>query len=96
MAKYRERKSQNDSNSPVAASRQDYQDHGSNQAEQDNRDKKQKNPSVKAAIDQDILLEKEQQIRELQETVEILELKIAKLEQLIRLKDNKIQKLMGK
>ncbi len=96
MAKYRERKSQNDSNSPVAASRQDYQDYGSNQVEQDNRDKKQKTPSVKAAIDQDILLEKEQQIRELQETVEILELKIAKLEQLIRLKDNKIQKLMGK
>jgi hypothetical protein len=55
-----------------------------------------KNPSVKAAIDQDILLEKEHQIRELQETVEILELKIAKLEQLVRLKDNKIQKLMGK
>ena len=32
-------------------------------------------------VDQDILLEKEQQIRELQETVEILELKVAKLEQ---------------
>jgi hypothetical protein len=52
--------------------------------------------SVKNAVDQDILVEKEQQIRELQETVEILELKVAKLEQLVRLKDNKIQKLSGK
>ena len=51
--------------------------------------------SVLATVDDEILLEKEQQIRELQETVEILELKIAKLEQLVRLKDNKIQKLMG-
>jgi len=49
---------------------------------------------IKSSVDQDILIEKEQQIRELQETVEILELKIAKLEQLVRLKDNKIQKLM--
>lgn len=53
-------------------------------------------PSILATVDDEILLEKEQQIRELQETVEILELKIAKLEQLVRLKDNKIQKLMGK
>lgn len=47
------------------------------------------------AVNEEILLEKEQQIRELQETVEILELKIAKLEQLVRLKDNKIQKLLN-
>lgn len=53
--------------------------------------------SVKGVLhDEEILVEKEQQIRELQETVEILELKIAKLEQLVRLKDNKIQKLMNK
>jgi hypothetical protein len=45
-------------------------------------------------VDEEILKEKEQQIRELQETVEILELKVAKLEQLVRLKDNKIQKLI--
>jgi hydrocephalus-inducing protein len=45
-------------------------------------------------VDDELLLEKEAQIRELQETVEILELKIAKLEQLVRLKDNKIQKLL--
>ena len=46
------------------------------------------------SVDEEILLEKEQQIRKLQETVGIFELKIAKLEQLIRLKDNKIQKLL--
>lgn len=47
-------------------------------------------------VESEILIEKEQQIRELQETVEILELKIAKLEQLVRLKDNKIQSLLNK
>ena len=50
--------------------------------------------SVMASVEDEILMEKEQQIRELQETVEILELKMAKLEQLCRLKDNKIQKLL--
>lgn len=49
-----------------------------------------------ASVDDEILMEKEQQIRELQETVGILELKMAKLEQLVRLKDNKIQKLLQK
>ena len=55
-----------------------------------------KNSDIGASVDEEILIEKEQQIRELQETVEILELKIAKLEQLVRLKDNKIQKLLNK
>jgi hypothetical protein len=99
MAKYRERKSQNDSLSPAPENHKiDHNDYASHVAESEvGKDKRGKNPnSVKAAIDQDILLEKEQQIRELQETVEILELKIVKLEQLVRLKDNKIQKLMGK
>ncbi|CAM9230044.1 unnamed protein product [Ectocarpus fasciculatus] len=50
-------------------------------------------PTVKASVSEEILVEKEQQIRELQETVEILTLKISKLEQLVRLKDNKILKL---
>lgn len=49
----------------------------------------------KQQIEAEVLMEKEQQIRELQETVEILELKVAKLEQLVRLKDNKIQSLMN-
>lgn len=52
--------------------------------------------NIAGSVNEEILLEKEQQIRELQETVEILELKIAKLEQLVRLKDNKIQKLLSK
>eukprot|EP01039_Chlorochromonas_danica_P008732 gene8734-9622_t len=51
--------------------------------------------NIRISIDQNLLLEKEQQIRELQENVEILELKVAKLEQLLRLKDAKIQKLMS-
>lgn len=49
--------------------------------------------SVRASVNEEILLEKEQQIKELQETIEILNLKISKLEQLVRLKDNKILKL---
>ena len=49
---------------------------------------------VLATVDEEILLEKEQRIRELEEKVEILELKNAKLEQLVRLKDSKIQKLL--
>lgn len=44
-------------------------------------------------VDQEILVEKEQTISELRETVEILELQIAKLKQLVRLKDSKISKL---
>lgn len=59
--------------------------------QQSPRDRK----TVGASVDEEILLEKEKQIRELHETVEILELKIAKLEQLLRLKDNKIEKLMS-
>ena len=65
-------------------------------AEALDRDSKASVKGVHAAVHEEILVEKEQQIRELQETVEILELKIAKLEQLVRLKDNKIQKLMNK
>ena len=52
-------------------------------------------PTAQMIVDQEILVEKEQQIRELQETVEVLELKVAKLEQLLRLKDNKIAKLIS-
>jgi len=57
---------------------------------------RRKGNDIGASVDEEILIEKEQQIRELHETVEILELKIAKLEQLVRLKDNKIQKLLNK
>jgi hypothetical protein len=47
-------------------------------------------------VNEEVLLEKEQQIRELNEAVEILDLKVAKLERLVRLRDNKIQKLNNK
>ena len=48
--------------------------------------------SLQADVDQELLVEKEQEIHDLSETVDILEQKIAKLEQLVRLKDAKIQK----
>ena len=41
-------------------------------------------------VDTEILIEKEQTIQELRETVDILELKVKKLEQLVRIKDAKI------
>ena len=44
----------------------------------------------------DLLVEKEATIQELRETVEILELKIKKLEQLVRLKESKITTLNSK
>ena len=49
--------------------------------------------SLQADVDQELLVEKEQEIHDLRETVDILEQKIAKLEQLVRPKDAKIQKL---
>ena len=51
--------------------------------------------ALQREVDEEILLEKEQTILDLRETVEILELKVAKLEQLVRLKDAKIVKLQG-
>mmetsp|Transcript_13359 Transcript_13359/g.21886 ORF Transcript_13359/g.21886 Transcript_13359/m.21886 type:complete len:219 (+) Transcript_13359:62-718(+) len=107
MAKYRERKSRKGPNSPhsVASARRrnendvanmhDGEDHRRVNSHQ-KMPKKHAKASVQSSVDEEILLEKEDQIRELQETVEILELKIAKLEQLVRLKDNKIQKLSQK
>mmetsp|Transcript_22849 Transcript_22849/g.37609 ORF Transcript_22849/g.37609 Transcript_22849/m.37609 type:complete len:238 (-) Transcript_22849:650-1363(-) len=47
-------------------------------------------------VDTDLLVDKEQTIAELRETVEILEAKIKKLEQLVRLKDTKIETLQAK
>ena len=48
---------------------------------------------VRREVDEEILLEKEETIQELRETVELLELKLSKLEQLLRLKDGKIERL---
>jgi len=47
-------------------------------------------------VDTEILVEKEQKIQDLRETVEILETKVKKLEQLLRLKDAKIVALSTK
>ncbi len=47
-------------------------------------------------VDTEILVEKEQTISQLKETIEILELKIKKLEQLVKLKDAKISNLSNK
>jgi hypothetical protein len=95
MAKYRERKQE--PSSPVSGSRAE-EEQVSRVTDNDRGTNRQNGAGgrVKLSVDNEILLEKEEQIRELQETVEILELKVAKLEQLLRLKDNKIQKLLGK
>ena len=47
-------------------------------------------------VDADLLLEKDHTITQMKETIEILELKIKKLEQLVKLKDSKIANLSGK
>ena len=47
-------------------------------------------------VDQELLIEKDQTIQQLKETIEILELKVKKLEQLVKLKDAKIQNLTQK
>ena len=110
MAKYRERKQSEDVPSPSpprhhAPAQSQSQPQQQQQHQQPKSGMKGPSPQSRrpinkaaalASVDDEILLEKEQQIRELQETVEILELKIAKLEQLVRLKDNKIQKLLTK
>lgn len=98
MAKYRERKASGESLSPGPSSN-NAQPTGNNAPQRvgsgGSGSGNNRNRDVGAVVDQEILMEKEQQIRELQETVEILELKVAKLEQLVRLKDNKIQKLLN-
>lgn len=43
-----------------------------------------------------MLVEKDHTINQMKETIEILELKIKKLEQLVKLKDSKIANLSGK
>jgi len=51
--------------------------------------------ALRKEVDVELLAEKDRNIQDLKETVEILELKIAKLEQLVRLKDSKISKLQA-
>ena len=47
-------------------------------------------------INHEVLVEKDHTINQMKETIEILELKIKKLEQLVKLKDSKIANLSGK
>ena len=47
-------------------------------------------------VDHEVILEKDHTISQMKETIEILELKIKKLEQLVKLKDSKIANLSGK
>lgn len=49
--------------------------------------------ALQQEVDQELLIEKEQEIHELRETIDILEQKVSKLEQLVRLKDAKIHKI---
>ena len=58
--------------------------------------KKTKVIEPKAVVQNSALKEKEQIIQELKETIEIMENKINKLEQLVKLKDSKIQILNNK
>jgi len=50
-------------------------------------------PIIQVPLSNDALADKEQTIQELKETIEIMEVKIKKLEQLVKLKDSKIQAL---
>jgi len=51
---------------------------------------------ARAEADAGLLREKDKEIAELQETVEILELKVKKLEQLVKLKDSRIATLSAR
>jgi hypothetical protein len=99
MAKYRERKSAQEeagevsSPSPAKHAAAPQQPKSGTKAPRQPPQPTRSKSAALASVEDELLLEKEQQIRELQETVEILELKIAKLEQLVRLKDAKIAKL---
>ena len=51
---------------------------------------------VRNQVSVELLAEKEEIIKELRDTIEILEVKIKKMEHLIQLKDEKIQTLTSK
>ncbi|CAI2380220.1 unnamed protein product [Moneuplotes crassus] len=51
---------------------------------------------LKTQVDTELLIEKEQTIQELRETIGILEIKLKKFEQLVKLKDQKIHTLSNK
>ena len=75
-----------------------YADNGgrrSGQSALDGHPQRGMDSSLQSGASDPDVAEKDRTILELRETVEILELKVAKLEQLVRLKDSKIQKLQG-
>jgi hypothetical protein len=49
---------------------------------------------LQSQVDTEILIEKEQTIQELRETIGILEIKLKKFEQLVKLKDQKVRALV--
>eukprot|EP00357_Protocruzia_adherens_P013258 CAMPEP_0115012288 /NCGR_PEP_ID=MMETSP0216-20121206/24630_1 /TAXON_ID=223996 /ORGANISM="Protocruzia adherens, Strain Boccale" /LENGTH=252 /DNA_ID=CAMNT_0002381281 /DNA_START=142 /DNA_END=900 /DNA_ORIENTATION=- len=65
-------------------------DHGNNNG---TKISDQTRERLQREVDQELLIEKEKSIQELQEHVEILEYRIKKLEQLVRLKDTTIKEL---
>lgn len=75
---------------------QNYNMDGGGQMGQFNNRNNMYPQSMQKEVDQEMLEEKEQEVLELRETVDILELKVKKLEQLVRLKDSKIQALTSK
>lgn len=109
MAKYREKKLNSDAISVSGTTRRDDDNHSRFPPISEKRINSVVAPSATTKreikelsplksntlsyVSEQLLIEKDLQIRELQETVEILSLKVSKLEQLIRLKDVKIQKL---
>ena len=91
MAKYREKRASID-----AGTGSNSQKDSENKISNTNRQSQDYNPSkggVSNTMLEQALHDKDATIKELQETIEILELKVSKLEQLVRLKDLKIQKL---
>lgn len=63
-----------------------------NESENTNEDRQY----LQNQVDTEMLIEKEQTIQELRETIGILEIKLKKFEQLVKLKDQKIQTLTNK
>ena len=82
----------NDSHSVPQAS--NNQNHRMQQSQASNNSNGGGGKKPATTMDSEILMEKEQQIRQLTSHVDILELKISKLEQMLRVKDDKIQKMM--
>lgn len=101
MAKYREKKLASDAISISGTTRREDDNNSCRRvpivATSSNITKRENTNPLKtntlSYVSEQLLIEKDLQIKELQETIEILSLKVNKLEQLVRLKDVKMQKL---